>query len=375
MLSDLNEWVPLRSECRSKTQPPYMGVCNLCASTSGCKHSSIKKIAMQVKPLILILKYRTEFLKEFRVIIRRMCSYISPRRRVLIGLILMLLILTGCVRPSPDDSTALPSPVIQKSSTPAIPTSTPLPLALEVNGEGVLLADYDSELARLQMALVELGTEMPEQEQKQRVLDQLIDTTLLSQEAIKAGFTLEDAQVQERLDTLATEMGGSVTLMDWMNTYGYDDASLLRTLKRSMLAAWQRDQITAAVGDTADQVHARQIRVGEEAVAQTYFARLQSGIDFATIALEEDPLTGGELGWFPQGYLLQPELNDIVFTLNPGEYSQVIETQIGYHIIQVIERDAQHALTSETRQFLQHKALEDWLVKQKESAVIKVLVP
>jgi parvulin-like peptidyl-prolyl isomerase len=286
----------------------------------------------------------------------------------------MLFLLAGCVRNSPVEETK--SPPNKTQTTDVItPTVTTEPMAVLVNGEGVTLADYNAEINRLQLALNELGQTMTEEEQKQQVLDMLIDTTLLEQTAVASGYTIIDEEIRKKVEELTTEMGGTDSLQNWMSTYGYDDASLTRTLKRSMLAAWQSDQITATVGDTADQVHARQIRVPDEATASSYYAQLQAGIDFATLAAEVDPLTGGELGWFPEGYLLQPELNQVVFTLNSGEYSSVIKTEIGYHIIQVIERDPQHPLTMETRQFLQHKTLENWLTEQKNKATIEILVP
>jgi len=290
------------------------------------------------------------------------------------GLIL-LLILTGCVRSEPALETPSVSPENQKTETPLIPSATTFPMAVLVNGEGVLLADYQSELSRLQQALVETGQSMEPDEQKEAVLSMLIDSSLLAQEAKKSGFTLEDDAVQTRLDELAVSLGGSAALIDWMNTYGYDDATLLRSLKLQMLATKGKDIVTAIVGDSADQVHARQIRTSDEAAANSYLDRLQAGTDFATIADEVDALTGGDLGWFPKGYLLHDELNEVVFTLEPGEYSQVIKTQIGYHIIQVIERDENHPLNSETRLFLQHQALEKWLKEQRENAEIEILVP
>ncbi|MEN6523366.1 MAG: peptidylprolyl isomerase [Anaerolineaceae bacterium] len=303
-----------------------------------------------------------------------MCTYISIKRRVLTGSLIMLFLLSGCVRNSPVE-TSKPLPNNTQTSGQIISTVTSEPLAVVVNGEGILLADYDAEINRLQLALNELGQTMTEEEQKQQVLDMLIDTTLLEQSAVASGQTISDEEIGKKLDELTAEMGGTEALKNWMKIYGYDAASLRRTFIRSELAAWQRDQITASIGDTADQVHARQIRVADEAAANGYYAQLQAGIDFATLAAEVDPLTGGELGWFPEGYLLQPELNQVVFTLNSGEYSSVIKTKIGYHIIQVIERDSQHPLTMETRQFLQHKALENWLSDQKAKATIEVLVP
>ncbi len=304
-----------------------------------------------------------------------MLSYKSLHKLASLALVLVLFILAGCVHQESQAGTASSIPATPQANTPILPSATSASLAVRVNGAGILLADYKAELARLQQALVENGDTLTEEEQQTLVLNKLIESSLLAQEAEKSGFSLDDAAVKARLNELTTELGGSVNLLEWMNQYGYDDVSLLRSLKLAMLAAWGRDKVTSTVGNTAEQVHARQIRVSNEADAKSYYAQLQDGMEFATLATEVDPLTGGELGWFPQGYLLQPELNEVVFTLNSGEYSQVISTQIGYHIIQVIERDPQHPLAKETRLFLQHRALENWLETQKASAEIEILIP
>jgi len=122
-------------------------------------------------------------------------------------------------------------------------------------------------------------------------------------------------------------------------------------------------------------VHARQIRVSTEQTANYVIAQLAGGVDFATLAYQYDPLTGGDLGWFPRGYLTQPVIEEAAFALQVGEYSGVIKTELGYHIVYVIERDAAHPLSDDARNVLQHLALENWVKEQRTAAVIEILVP
>ena len=70
--------------------------------------------------------------------------------------------------------------------------------------------------------------------------------------------------------------------------------------------------------------------------------RILEGESFATMAIlySEDPGSakkGGELGMYGKGELY-PEFEDIAFTLKEGEISAIVETEAGYHIIQMIER-------------------------------------
>jgi len=78
----------------------------------------------------------------------------------------------------------------------------------------------------------------------------------------------------------------------------------------------------------------------EEALAKAndIRKRIVAGEDFATIArTESDDTTGsngGSLGSFPRGRMV-PTFDQAAFTLKPGEISQPVKTQYGYHIIKV----------------------------------------
>jgi peptidyl-prolyl cis-trans isomerase C len=156
---------------------------------------------------------------------------------------------------------------------------------------------------------------------------------------------------------------------------GYLEADFRRDLARSIAAAWMRDQVAAAVPQAAEQVHARQILVYQREQAEEALAQLQAGQDFATLAARYNAITAGDLGWFPRGYLLDPALDEAVFSLEPGEYSSILETPTGFHIIQVIERDAERALEAEARLTLQTQALQSWLEEQRMESDIQIFDP
>jgi parvulin-like peptidyl-prolyl isomerase len=147
-------------------------------------------------------------------------------------------------------------------------------------------------------------------------------------------------------------------------------------LRRQLAAAWQRDQLAAAVPTQAEQVHARQILTIDEDIANQALEQVKiPGTNFAVYAYRYDPQSGGDLGWFPRGYLTRPEVEDAAFALQPGEISPVIRSQVGYHIIQVIAREPSRALSPDARRVLQHKALQDWLKSRKDGSKIEILLP
>lgn len=263
-----------------------------------------------------------------------------------------------------------------ETSLPPTPTVPPAPLALKVNGEWVLLAEYDANLKQLQDAQKNLGMQSTPADQHKQVMGQLIDEMLLSQEARKAGHAVDDAALKLRVEALTAKLGGEAALKDWQTRMGYSDEAFNASLRRSAEAAWQRDQIMASVPVQAQQVHARQILVLSEAAANQVLTQLkQAGADFATIAFGYDLSTGGDLGWFPRGYLTQPLVEEAAFALKDGEVSAVIKSDLGYHIVQVIAHDDQRTLSPDALQVLQRKALEQWLEKHRAVSQIEELVP
>jgi peptidyl-prolyl cis-trans isomerase D len=83
-----------------------------------------------------------------------------------------------------------------------------------------------------------------------------------------------------------------------------------------------------------------------KAKADDLLKQIKSGANFADLASKnsDDPgskTQGGELGWLDRGRTV-PEFDTVAFTLNPGQTSDVIKTQFGYHILQVEEKKTAH---------------------------------
>jgi len=265
-----------------------------------------------------------------------------------------------------------PTP-IRPTSTPVPPTATPPPSAAIVNGEYITLAEFQAELARYKTAQIALQQTTSEEEANRVVLEDMIAQVLLAQAAREAGFELTEAELQSRIDALATEIGGNETLAQWQASHGYDDASFRLALRRAIAAAWMRDKIIADVPTVVEQIHLRQILTYNEADANYALQQLQNGTEFDELAALYDPITLGELGWVPRGYLLDKTADEAVFALQTGAYSEVVATEAGYHIFKALER-GDHQLSPDALLTVQEKALQDWIAKERAQSDI-VLSP
>ena len=288
-------------------------------------------------------------------------------KRILLAVILIIMLLAGCDKPG----TFTPSPVVE---TPLAPTETTVPMALMVNGQGITLAEFNAALLRLKDAQESIGESSTDQEQKERVLRNYTDELLLAQAAAQNGRVVDDAELQTRLDKLAADVGGEANLTAWQERNAYTPESFRESLRRAILVTYQRDEIINAVPLTAEHIRARQILVQDEDNAAYAYAQLQGGADFETLAYQYDFQLGGDLGWFPRGMLTQPNVEEAVFALQPGAYTEVIKSNIGYHIVYVIEREMEHKLSIESRRMMQEKALQAWLEAARASSSIEILV-
>ena len=206
-------------------------------------------------------------------------------------------------------------------------------------------------------------------------MNELINQTLLAQAAAENGYSVDETLLQSRLSALESQLGGVQALIDWQAQNGYNDEMFKVALKRSIGAAWMQNQLINEVPDTADEVHVLQILLPTQAEADEVYSSLQSGKDFLQVVSTFDPLTQGDLGWFPRGYLKQPAIEEAAFGLQAGQYSQVIKTDIGYHILYLLERDPEHQLQPDAKRELQVNAVQDWLTERRKQSEIQIFLP
>ena len=258
--------------------------------------------------------------------------------------------------------------------TPLPPTATPEPLALTVNGEGIPLVEFNAELARYTTAQTALGKIVDSAAATSAVIEDYGAQLLLAQAAHANGFTLDDAALQARIDSLAAQVGGAEGLSAWQQSHGYSEQAFRSALRRAAESAWMRDKIISTVPSTAEQVHVQQILLYNQDTAQNFLAQLNGGADFNELAFKADPLTRGDLGWVPRGYLLNLQIEEAAFNLSVDQFSDVIATDVGFHIVRILGRDPSRLLSPDALLSLQETALKNWVEEQRAQANV-VLAP
>ncbi|WP_439881397.1 foldase protein PrsA [Pontibacter sp. MBLB2868] len=221
--------------------------------------------------------------------------------------------------------------------------------------------------------------QQPNEAIKCDIFRSLVQDKLLLARAEIDSVTVEDAmvtdQLNRRVEYLTAQVGGVERLEQYYNKSIRQLKEELRTtVREQMIMERMQQQIAGKVKVTPKEIKkyfntiptdslpyfSSEVELGQivkyaqvskqqkqaareqlEAIRQ----RILAGEDFATLAKKysQDPgsaQAGGELGFFKKKELV-PEYEAAALRLEPGQISNVIESQFGFHLIQLIERKGQ----------------------------------
>ena len=188
-------------------------------------------------------------------------------------------------------------------------------------------------------------------------LSDLIDKVLLFQEAEAQGVKITDAELDEEIDRLIEEEYGSmdnfysVLYYYAMSEEQFREEWRVYMIARKLLASEiePTDEEVFKYFDThqeelaePESVYVSHIVLKTQEHAEEVLNRLKDGADFAdTASLESvdvaSKVRGGDLGWFFRGQL-DPTIEELLFSLELGQPSHVISTDLGYTIYMVSDR-------------------------------------
>jgi len=288
-----------------------------------------------------------------------------------------------------------------------------------VNGVGISKQKFDDAVTRSEQSYAQQNQKLSAVELNQLksgVLENLVSQELLFQESKKQKIVVTTAQVDERFASLQKQFPSQKDFDQALKTTGMTPDSLRRELQRSIaIQDLIQNQVVKNVTVTEaeekdfydknpkdfvvpERVHARHIlikvtsdmtaaqKAEAKKKAEDILAQLRGGADFAALAKkyseDSSAASGGDLGTFARGQMVKP-FEDAAFNLGVNQISNVIETQFGYHIIQVLQKFPATTASFDTvktqiNQFLlqqkQNSAVQAYIDGLKKSATIKELI-
>jgi len=299
-------------------------------------------------------------------------------QKTLLSTLLGIALLAACSW-SDLQSAIAPSPTDTPTATPTV-TPTPIPLAARVNGEGIPLAEFEREIARFELAQSRLGKDLTALGDYRRfVLQSMIEERVAAQAATAMGRTILDEQVDAVIADSRQARGGDAGFEAWLNENFFTLDEFREAVRRQLLVQSAADAVAAQVSLTAEQVHARHILVGNLELANALREQILAGKIFGELALTfsqdfSTSASGGDLGWFPRGVLTVTEVEEAAFSLSEGETSPAVQSRLGYHLIQTLERDAARPLSASSLETLRRRAVEAWLAQQMQTAQVEIFI-
>ncbi|MFQ5700350.1 MAG: peptidylprolyl isomerase [Acidobacteriota bacterium] len=272
----------------------------------------------------------------------------------------------------------------------------------QVNGKPLSRSSYEQTLNFLRKKIPRGDVERYISATRE-ALDLIVNDELLYQEAQRLGLTATDEAVEKEFKRVAKESGGEARFLQRLSGQGLTvEESKRRMRKHLTIDGYVRDHITAGLTSTDEETlvyynnHLEEftpelwVRVQEILVrcardanaelveksrerAQKIQEAIRGGESFDKMAEEfsegENAARGGDLGFIKRG-VAPPEFEAIAFSIRPGEVSDVIRSDLGFHIIRVIDRRG-----GKVRRFEEVKdQCRARVLKEKQQAAIQAVV-
>jgi peptidyl-prolyl cis-trans isomerase C len=251
-----------------------------------------------------------------------------------------------------------------KNSSSEAPASASDPVIARVNGVDIKQSD-------LALAEEDVGADMqaasPEAK-REHLISYLADIIMVTQAADKKNLA-DNPDFKRRLAFLRNKLLMGFELQQEAKTALTDEA----------LRQTYDEAVKSMSGQ--EEVRARHILVESEDEAKAILEQLKGGADFATVAKEKskDPgaAEGGDLGYFTKDQMV-PEFADVAFKMYPGQLSNPVKTQFGWHVIKVEDKRTRQPpefekVKDQIEAYLARKAQSDFITKLRQSAKVERL--
>ncbi len=191
---------------------------------------------------------------------------------------------------------------------------------------------------------------------KNNIVEKLIMEKLIEKETENMKITVTDEEIQKKLDEYAILMGGQEKFDEFLVTNNISKEFFYENMRKEILVDKHKEHIMNNINisekdakeffeqykDNLIKVKASHILVSSEEEGKKILERLKNGENFATLATLESldsvsAAKGGDLGYFGKGEMIS-EFEDAAFSLKVGETSDLVKTEVGYHIIHVEDR-------------------------------------
>ena len=288
-------------------------------------------------------------------------------------------------------------------------------VAAKINTEIVTLSLVKERADLLRQKYLRSPVGIPEEELLKEALNMIIDERLMLQEGKKLGFIVDEDSIDAAMKDIAQKNGlqevqleqmleregrslssyrnhirdqilvSKITRFEISNRVKVSDKEVNQYYRDHQKEFWEDGRVRARhilfIAERSSSETNRKVKLQQ---AKKVLNEIRKGKDFAELAMEysEDVSAsdGGDVGFVVRGKMVR-EFEEAVFDLKPGQISDIVETEYGYHIIKVEEvvsgntltlKDAKERVTKVLTMEKQKQGYEDWMGELKKAAFIEV---
>ena len=225
---------------------------------------------------------------------------------------------------------------------------------------------------------------------KEDILEKLITEKIVSQEAEAMNIVVTDEEIAQNIELYIKNMGGEDTFNEFLASNDISKEYIETNMGKEILVQKHKQNYLEGVNISQEEakeyfeenkdamtiIRASHILVGTEEEGNEILKKLKNGQDFATLAIENSldsvsALQGGDLEYFGKGAMI-PEFEDATFALKEGETSDLVKTEVGYHIIRVAERlDTFEELEEEIIKILEEQSYVNMVQQLRNDAKVE----
>ncbi len=333
------------------------------------------------------------------------------KKSVILSLIIAALV-AGCSQKSDESGLQPGTPAygLAKSLAATLPSLDPDTNKVLVSGKGFeitageVIQTFWDNLGSRSEQLKQLSADQLRRYIEQSAV-QLGERKLLLNAAMTAGTAVTPEEIDEVLKKEYARAGGEQKFLDWLKSSGVSFDFIKNNVRTNLLISKHTDNLLSSQNTvTEDEIQrayredktasVRHILLSTEGKSdqeklaihkkmEEILAKAKSGEDFGELARQysEDPGSkdnGGLYENFGRGRMVEP-FEEAAFSVPVGEISPIVETQFGYHIIEVIDRkketrpleEVRPELEAQIKQEKKTESYQSYLAKLKESAEFK----
>lgn len=250
---------------------------------------------------------------------------------------------------------------------------------------------YEKQFGKDAMSQTQEDGRTREEVLKEDILEKMIRDIIIKKESEKMNISVSEEELNEKINEYINEAGGEEEFKVYLEENDITEEFYKKNLRKELLESKHKNKIMEEIKITEEeakeffennkedliQVKVRHILVKTQEEGEEVLDRINKGEDFGEIAKEmsadnQSSTKGGDIGYINRG-IRPAEFEEVAFSLENGEVSEIIKMEVGYHIIKAEDRkDTYESLKDDIGLLLKEEGYLSKMEKLRQNEKVKI---